>query len=479
MGGTEATGPEGFRSEYNPGMCAPGEVKTPFATHESIDTMHAMLAWAKPELVIRVAGEWQHIHDHLVGGSGSVKSDFDKAVDHILQHWEGDAADGFAKKAKKISKQLDDCASYAKYTSMAMDDAGGRLKEIKPKVDGIEPPSKASSIANSVGDGFTRDDSRWRGAIHKNQGAQVALDNYDDDLSAGREEQLKAAALMEQLALSYTSQTKAMGSWSRKQKPPPGWSEHDSDDYPGEPGGFVPVPIPMAPDGPTPTPAVGDPTARVPSVSAGGGGPKVGAADSLDGLPASKTNIDAAATTHPTNTGHAELAASAPRSTSPSTGPGAVPPGDVPGGPGRVGRASGNRGMPRAGGGGGAAEEHAASGRRGGMHAGGGGGGGGSKGSGGAASRGPLARRKGGKLDEPHQMKGGSRPVGQGLHSSRGGSQSGERGRNAGMRGAPVSSNNAKRKEDEKNEGQRPDYLVEDEETWMPKRRDVTPPTVD
>ena len=215
MGGTDAGSPKGFDSEYHPGMCAPGEVKTPFATHENIDTMHAMLAWAKPGEVIRVAGAWQDIHDHLVKGPGSVKSDFDKAVDHILQHWEGDAADAFAKKAKKISQQISECASYANYTSMAMDSAGGRLHDIQPKVHAIEAPSKASSVMNSVGDGFTRDDSRWRTAIHNNQGAQAALDNYDDDLSAGREEQLKAAALMEQLALSYTSQTKAMGSWQK------------------------------------------------------------------------------------------------------------------------------------------------------------------------------------------------------------------------------------------------------------------------
>ncbi|OEV09978.1 collagen alpha 1(II) chain precursor, partial [Streptomyces nanshensis] len=26
--------------------------------------------------------------------------------------------------------------------------------------------------------------------------------------------------------------------------------------------------------------------------------------------------------------------------------------------------------------------------------------------------------------------------------------------------------------------GERPDYLVEDEETWMPERRDVAPPTI-
>lgn len=47
------------------------------------------------------------------------------------------------------------------------------------------------------------------------------------------------------------------------------------------------------------------------------------------------------------------------------------------------------------------------------------------------------------------------------------------------MHGGGAMGGNAKRREGKGEEGQRPDYLVEDEETWMPKRRDTAPPTVD
>ncbi|GGO56000.1 hypothetical protein GCM10012287_48570 [Streptomyces daqingensis] len=41
-----------------------------------------------------------------------------------------------------------------------------------------------------------------------------------------------------------------------------------------------------------------------------------------------------------------------------------------------------------------------------------------------------------------------------------------------------VAGNNARRKQDKNDQGERPDYLVEDEETWMPERRDVAPPAL-
>jgi hypothetical protein len=56
----------------------------------------------------------------------------------------------------------------------------------------------------------------------------------------------------------------------------------------------------------------------------------------------------------------------------------------------------------------------------------------------------------------------------------------GERGLGAGgvMGRGGVAGNNARRQQDKNDQGERPDYLVEDEETWMPERRDVAPPTV-
>jgi hypothetical protein len=58
---------------------------------------------------------------------------------------------------------------------------------------------------------------------------------------------------------------------------------------------------------------------------------------------------------------------------------------------------------------------------------------------------------------------------GSGLHSSRGAAGKGASAvRKGGIAGAP-GSRTGRRKEDEQREGERPDYLVEDEETWTPE----------
>jgi hypothetical protein len=57
---------------------------------------------------------------------------------------------------------------------------------------------------------------------------------------------------------------------------------------------------------------------------------------------------------------------------------------------------------------------------------------------------------------------------GSGLHSSRGAAGKGASAvRKGGIAGAP-GSRTGRRKEDEQRERERPDYLVEDEETWTP-----------
>ncbi len=481
-------GDEAGLSDYQDtgNMCYPGEVKTAFATAESIDSMKEMLAGAQPQQVIDVAEAWKNIHDHLVSGSGSVKGDFDRAVEHVLQHWEGESADEFAKKARQISKSIADCATYASRTSTVMRNAGQQLSDIKPKVDAIEKPSGLSSAMDKVGDGFSRDED-WQGEITNNQGAQQALDNHDGSLSAGKEEQLKAAALMETLALTYTSQAQTMGSWNRK--PPPRDGRGDHGDYPGDPGGVAPVPLAVTSGGSSPSGAAAAGTARA-SSAVGAKAPKT-ASPNVSAKPGAATQVDGikggTPTTVPSTGGGAKsVGPTAGVTGGPSASSGPVGGGSV-GGPGFVGKASGNRSVTGAGAGsrtgiggarGGAGQRVA-----GGIGAGGRGGaagGVGNRGGKNVAGRGPLAKSRGGVLDTPEQGKGAARQGGAGLHSSRGGAMAGERGRNAGgvMGRGGVAGNNARRKQDKNDQGERPDYLVEDEETWMPERRDVAPPTV-
>lgn len=111
------------------------------------------------------------------------------------------------------------------------------------------------------------------------------------------------------------------------------------------------------------------------------------------------------------------------------------------------------------------------------------GGGGGRGGIGGrkGGRRGIGGSRSGGTIGETEEpgLKGRGTRGGADLHTSRGAALHGEPGEGEGegmMGGIPGESRRGKRKGDQ--DGERPDYLVEDEETWLPNQ-DVLPPVIE
>ncbi|MFJ9917088.1 hypothetical protein [Actinacidiphila glaucinigra] len=465
-------------------MCFAGEVKTPFATGKNMDEMKAMLANANPDTVESVAHAWGRVHDMLVKGDGSVKAVFDKAVDHILQHWEGAAAEGFATKAKKISKQIDNTATYAHYTSTAMQSAANVLRPVKAEVDSMEKPSTLASMGDKLTDGFDRNED-WQQEIRDNRGAQSALDNHEGSLSAGKEAQLKMAARMETLALTYTAQSKSMGQWNNR--------IDDPEDYPPTPVGQPPVPV-VVPTTPSRSVERPKPSSRnsVTGTTGGTAKPSSNVKSPRDtgitgGLP------KPAASTKP-QVGTAIDGIVAPPGAATGTGGGTAGAGGggvgtggtVGGGaggaagglPGGVaGAGLGARGGAGARGGSAGAGARAGAAGRGGMPgAGGAGAGAGGRGGAAAGRGGGLARRGGGVVGAAKGTGSGTRgtPGGSGLHRSRGAAGAGSGG-NAGrganrMMGRGQSD---RTEEEERREGERPDYLVEDEETWTPERNNA------
>ncbi|MFE2216933.1 hypothetical protein ACFW93_33995 [Streptomyces canus] len=443
-------------------MCFNEKHTTAFASGKDMDEMKAMLQHAKPHLVSGVAEGWRGLSTQLT----SIQAEFEKEVARIQEHWKGAAAERFAAKAKQVSKSIGDTAKYASHTSTAMANAGSTLSRIQPEVMSMEKPGKVSSALNSLGDGFTRSDDGLNKDLAAGKGAQDALDANHDDLSAGREAQLKMAAKMETLGASYNSQTKAMGSWQRK----PGVG--DETDYPGDPGGIAPTPVVM-------------PTARSPrspqSVSSGTARAAQTSAISSSKSVAPPSGVTGGAhkpTTPTGNVGTAIDGISGGRTGAPTiggtgtAGGGTAGGGGFGGGAGYVGGAVGGaagagaarRGMVGRAGAAGAG----AAGMAGRAGAGGVGGAGAAKG--GAGRVGGTAR--GGVVGgTPKSGAGAGRGTtgGSGLHSSRGAAGKGASAvRKGGIAGAP-GSRTGRRKEDEQREGERPDYLVEDEETWTPQ----------
>ncbi|MCM2579912.1 hypothetical protein [Streptomyces meridianus] len=451
--------------EYIPAnMCYNAEHKTNFAELD-MDTMKAMVSAAKPSDVHDVAHGWADLYHQLVGGtaaegnggSGGIKKIFTAAVEEVLQDWEGKAADQFRAEAQKIAKKISDGAEYARYTSIAMKNAATILGKIKPEVEAMEKPSALSSAWDSATD-LDRDDSGLRRDLADgNKTTQEALDANRDDLSKGKEAQLDMAVKMEQLGAAYASQSKSMGTWNKH-------LDERSDAYPGEPGGSAPVPLLMPPGSSGTSPA-----ARAPGASGVKGG------FSPSGMSNPRTaGINGGIGTAPkpgagVGTGLNGISGGTGTSTGigagGSFGKGVLGGGSKVSGSGGIGAAS--PGLPGAAGGiaGGLARGGAGAGSRTGrpgMPGTGGGPGGGANGAKGAKGRGSgLARQKGGVFGAAKGKAGAGPQGGSGLHRSRGGAK-------AGMAGAPGS--RGANSNEEKERGQRPDYLVEDEETWTPER---------
>ncbi|MFF0080699.1 hypothetical protein ACFYR1_13505 [Streptomyces canus] len=429
---------------------------TPFSGGKNMDEMQAMVRHARPDLVEGVVTGWKGVHAQLT----TIQRDFEKEVARIQEHWKGAAADGFAAKATQVSKSIGDTAKYAGHTSLAMANAAYTLGKVKDDVLAMEKPGRVSSFLNSAGDGFTGDDSGMKKDIAAGRGAQDVLDRNHDDLSAGREAQLSMAAKMETLGASYNSQTKAMGSWNKRPV------QDGGHDIPGDPGGITPTPVatPSAasPRSPQKVSAVTTRYAQTGTVTqpksvTSPSGITGGAHQSTAPVQNVGTAIDGISGGHnstPTVSGGDFVGGG-------STGSG------VGGGAGFVGGGAGLVG------GGAGAARGATVGRPGVGGMAGRAGAGAGAGAAGSARSGGSARQSGGisgGTPKAGAVTGRGTAGGSGLHSSRGAAGRGAGAvRKGGIAGAP-NGRNGRPQDEKQRERERPDYLVEDEETWTPQR---------
>ncbi|MFK0264253.1 hypothetical protein ACIQU1_23465 [Streptomyces angustmyceticus] len=508
----------------------------PQFTKLRLNQVKQMVEGSNPGEVGNVAEGWKLVRIKLVGGghgweaqdwNDGIKKKFDDAVTKVLQTWHGTSADQFASAAQKISNNFAKLAAYPHNTGYVLHQISEHLAAVKKAVGDVEEPSELDRIKDRAADGLNS--GAGKGAAIGNSlvpgagglvgglvGGMVGGDGRDDtqlnadlanpkmsifdavnknrgSLSIDRERELEAAHYMEQLATTYRAGVKAIG------KPPisgPGHGRIDDDvpDYDG--GGPIP---PIGPYGPAPSgPKGGTTTPNIPGVKGGGyktpqplepprphgidggigsvprsPGPHVGTG--LDGLSGGGLGAGGGA-------GAGGIGGGGGGSLGGGVGTGGLGSGAVGGShsgmsgggmPGMVGGAAGRTGGAGAGAG--------ARGGRAGMPgmggAAGAGKGAGAKGAGGKGSA--LARQKGGLVGGKGGKAGAASQGGSGLHRSRGGTQQGATGgrRPAGMAGAH-GAHGAKGKDKSGENGQRPDYLVEDEETWTPERN-VAPKVIE
>ncbi|MFG2832098.1 hypothetical protein ACGFWI_32335 [Streptomyces sp. NPDC048434] len=470
-------------------------------------SLKAMVADAKPETVAGVAHAWGQVHNSMVvDDGGGIRAYFDKAIDEVLQHWEGAAAKAFRERAKKISESIGNGALYAKNVSEGVSRAHEALSAYKQHLDGMEMPDWGDRAWDWATDHVERQDKNADAQLASGKSATQVVEDNEDDLSAQKETQLKAAATMEYLGAAYRTNAAAIGK-------PRGRVDEDSSsipppDNPGIPPVHYPLPASvtkpkgmskgsMKPMGQGP--GFSSDGLKTPGISGGIGNtmpgqgsfsPHVGTG--LDSLTPSQGGVGTGGGGGGVGVGGGigtgGLSGGAGAGGGNGAGHGGLPgmPGGMAGGAGgRTGGATGGAGGRT----GGAAGTGAAAGRgtgRAGMPgmggAGAGGAKGGAKGAGGAGRGAGLARQKGGLVGGGTGGKGaGGSQGGSGLHRSRGGAESGAAAsgsrRPAGMPGAH-GMHGAKGKGDKGQNGERPDYLVEDEETWTAERN-VAPKVIE
>ncbi|MGW2344707.1 WXG100 family type VII secretion target [Streptomyces sp. NPDC001661] len=462
------SGDNGYQA---PTQCYVGENSTNFKNHD-MDTMKSMVQNAKPGDVHDAARGWKGVHDQLV----EVKAAYESAVAEVLQHWEGKSADQFQARSKTIMKKIQDTASYATNVSQAMANAATVLGEIRPEVMAMEKPSGGSSAWDKVTDGGRDEDGLNRDIANKNVSAQQIVDGREGDMSEGREAQMKMAVKMEQLGAGYNAQRQAMGTWPKR--PPSDISE----DYPGEPGGVAPVPI-----------VAGSVTSPSGSTGAGSLSRSTGSGSSIKGAKSPTTSgISGGIGSQKPTAGSQIGAGNLSFGGGSGGGAGGIGAGSGAGaggiGGGMAGSGAGAGGANGAGIGGGigagaglgagaASRAGAGAAGRGGLGAGGAGSGAAGKGAAKGLKGNSLARAKGGEIGKSVVKPGSGQQGGSALRQKPK-TTTGGTGKNAGRNGLGGHGAQTGGKDKKRRDNSRPDYLVEDEQTWASDRT-VNPKVVE
>lgn len=440
------------------------ETKTSFINC-SLKELKQMLEGTNPNLIEEVGRHWGRVNEILAGGDGGgIAGLLDKSVDNVLEHWEGEAAQAFEKEARKIAQSLRNTAWYANLNSSQMADAGSQLRRFKTQLDDIEEPSGWAKIGDALSDWQWDNGEAVAGDLkdRKLTASEVAEIN-EGKIGASREAQLNGVAVMENLGAQYMRITRNLRNNTIRDS---------GDGHIGEPSRDVEYPPAVTvPGGSASRPSGSGSTSKpwsAGSTSTIKPAPSVSPDRTVTGgtqLPTSKTKVDGITPglTGPSSsmTG-ASVGGSSSGNTGGTQGLGIATPGMGAG----VGRSGGTaRGVGITGGRG--SVTGGAAGRGAGVRAGMGGTGTGAGAAGragsGAGGRGALAKSRGGVVGAAKGISGKGTGGGAGLHGSRGGTQ---RGAVAGA-GAGGLGRKGRRPEDENNTGDRPDYLVEDEETWI------------
>ncbi|TJZ53049.1 hypothetical protein FCH28_18055 [Streptomyces piniterrae] len=426
--------------------------------HHGINDLRAMIKHANPGAIETSGQHWRASADRLAGedGRGGIRKSFMDAVDHASAHWEGSAAEAFRREAGKVLEKIDRTYGHSRNVersligsrqSGAQGSVAHSLREAQKAMSNIHDPGTMDKLKDDKGD----DSQFHRDMANPKMDARMALELNRDNLSLSKERQVEAVIVMDELAANYAAHTSGF-------RDGPGEPPGGGGDWPTSPKDLKQQPPVNMPDTSASRPDPSNYQPKMPNgignhaVPPGFGGPNISRPD----VPV-QTGLDGVAggtMTPPPSAGAIGGGAGVGHAIPSGGGDGAI-------GAGAIGMVGGMR----AGGGGMRAGMPGAGGMRGGG-AGAPGAGSGKAGAKAGGAKGAQARTRGGVVGKPGGPGGGAKQGGSGLHRSRGGKKAGQ----VGAPGAAGAKGKGGREEQERSSKQRPDYLVEDEETWTPQR---------
>lgn len=173
--------------------------KTNFAV-ENLVPLKGMLEISNPGRLKEVADHWKNVDVELRAAADELK----KAVEHATQNWQGAAAQGFATRAGVLHSSLNNTAAHAVQTSSAMNYAGQALEQSKSAMADIDVPSGFESGMKWAGDLGQRSDAQFKADLASGMDRAGAVNKNYDELSATEIAHQRAIVVMEHLGPQYT-----------------------------------------------------------------------------------------------------------------------------------------------------------------------------------------------------------------------------------------------------------------------------------
>ena len=165
--------------------------------------LRAMIEHADPAALDAVADHWTAVSGALL----AARTDVHAHTAAALEHWSGPAADGFAARARQLQDSLSNGAAYAGNANTAITSASSALRTAQRAMP--QAPSEWQKISRRLT--TESGDQQFTTDLHNGLNRESALTLDATQLSATEQRHQQAILVMQTLEQSYTKATTTLG----------------------------------------------------------------------------------------------------------------------------------------------------------------------------------------------------------------------------------------------------------------------------